>query len=180
MDLLNEIIKTRRTIRKFQDKDIPEDVVDQLMEAVRWAPSWANTQCWEVILIRDKELKKELSQILSPKNPAIPAVEKAPLTLGICAKLGLSGYYKGRALSKFGDWFMYDLGLATQNLCLTAHSLGLGSVIVGAFDHDKARQILKVPEGYEILALVPVGYPAQEPKPPKRKEVKDFVHKDVF
>jgi nitroreductase len=75
---------------------------------------------------------------------------------------------------------MFDLGLATQNLCLAAHSLGLATVIVGLFDHDKAKAILEMPEGYELPVLIPIGYPAQDVKPPKRKEIREFTHYDTF
>ncbi len=180
MDFLNEVIKTRRTVRRFKDQEVSDKMLDQLIEAVRWAPSWANTQCWEIVVVKDLELKEGLASTLSDKNPAIPAVAKAPLTLAVCARLGLSGYHKGQPMTKFGDWFMFDLGLATQNLCLTAHSMGLGSVIVGAFDHEEAGRLLKMPEGYEVVVLVPIGYPAQKPKPPKRKDSREFVHTDGF
>jgi len=179
MELFEAILK-RRSVRKFESKEIPQDVLNDLLEAVRWAPSWANTQCWEVIVVKNGKLKKELASILSPKNPAIPAVEKAPVVMVMCAKLGASGYYKGKALSKFGDWFMFDLGLATQNLCLAAHDRGLGTVIAGALDHDKAKEILRVPEGYEVVAVIPIGYPAHQPKAPKRRALSDFVHEDYF
>jgi len=72
------------------------------------------------------------------------------------------------------DWFMFDLGLATQTLCLSAQSQGLGTVIIGLFNHDKVKEILFVPEGYEIVALIPIGYPAQKPSAPRRKEIGDF------
>jgi nitroreductase len=71
---------------------------------------------------------------------------------------------------------MYDLGLATQNLCLTAQSLGLGSVIVGSFDHAAAAELLTVPDGYEIVSLIPLGYPAHSPTAPARRAVAEFVH----
>ena len=78
------------------------------------------------------------------------------------------------------DWFMFDLGLATQTLCLVAHSLGLGTVIVGLIDHDKVKKILNVPDGYEVVALIPVGYPAQKPSAPKRREISEFMRYDTF
>ncbi|RLB12887.1 MAG: nitroreductase, partial [Deltaproteobacteria bacterium] len=86
----------------------------------------------------------------------------------------------GDAPTKFGDWFMFDLGIATQSLCLAAHSLGLGTVIVGLFEHDKVKQILNVPEEYEVVTIVPVGYPEKIPSAPKRKESKDFIHYGRF
>ena len=98
----------------------------------------------------------------------------------VCGKLKKSGYYKDLITTKFGDWFMFDLGLATQNLCLAACNRGLGTVIVGLFDHDRAKTILNLPEDYEVPVLIPLGYPAKPSSPPKRKDVRDFVHADAF
>jgi nitroreductase len=75
---------------------------------------------------------------------------------------------------------MFDLGLATQNLCLTAHELGLGTVIVGLLDHDKAKSVLHVPDTHEVVVLIPLGYPAKSPSAPKRKEISEFTHYETF
>jgi len=75
---------------------------------------------------------------------------------------------------------MFDIGIAAQNLCLRVHDLGLGSVIVGLFDHNKAKEVLGVPEGYEVVVMIPVGYPAKVPSAPKRKEISEFTHYEKF
>jgi nitroreductase len=100
--------------------------------------------------------------------------------VAVCGKTQSSGYYKGEVTTKFGDWLLFDLGLATQNLCLAAHTLGLGSVVVGLFNHDAAKTILSVPEGYELVALIPLGHPAKISGPPKRREPAEFVHSNRF
>ena len=175
-----EIIKGRRSIRRYQNKEIPKEDLNQVLEAIRWSPSWANTQCWEVVVIKNAEIKQKLQEVLSTGNPASKAMAEAPVVIALCGKLERAGYKKGEARTKFGDWFMFDLGIATQSLCLAAHRLNLGTVIVGLFDHDKARDVLKVPEGYEVVALVPLGYPTQEVSAPPRKEIDEFVHYDTF
>ncbi|MCF8104703.1 MAG: nitroreductase family protein [Desulfohalobiaceae bacterium] len=175
-----DIIKERRSIRKFEDRQVPGDVENTLLEAIRWSQSWANTQCWEVLVVKDKEVRSRLQASMSKGNPATKAIVEAPLLFGLAGRLQSSGYYKGRAATKFGDWFLFDLGLAAQNLCLTAQALGLGSVMVGLFDHDKAKEALGIPEGYELPVLIPLGYPAQAPKPPKRREIEEFIHYDRF
>ncbi len=171
-----DLITSRRSIRKFQDRPVPPEALETLYQAVRWAPSWANTQCWEIVNVTDPELRRQLQQTLGKGNPATKAITDAPVLLALAAKLEQAGYYKGQVTTKFGDWFMFDLGLASMNLSLAAHQMGLGSVIVGLFDHDRAARILGVPPGYELVALIPLGYPAQDPKPPKRKEIAEFVH----
>jgi nitroreductase len=175
-----EIIKGRRSVRRFQAKEIPEDDVNTILEAVKWAPSWANTQCWEVIVVRDPRTKEKLEDTLTPRNPARQAILEAPIVFALCGKLERSGYKRGEAETEFGDWFMFDIGIATQNLCLTAHTLNMGTVIVGALYQDKAGAILGVPDGYKVVALVPIGYPAQEAKAPARRELSEFVHYDRF
>ena len=175
-----EILKGRRSIRRYQDQEIPKEYLNKVLEAIRWSPSWANTQCWEVIVIKDSVIKQKLQETLSVGNPATKAIGEAPVVITLCGKLQSAGYKKGQAATKFGDWFMFDLGIATQNLCLAAHNLNLGTVIVGLFDQGKAKNILKVPEGYEVVALVPLGYPTQEVSATTRREIGEFVHYDTF
>jgi len=176
-----EIIKKRRSIRKYADKAVPQESLNEILEAARWAPSWSNTQCWEIVVITDPDQKTRLQETLPPKgNPARTAIVQAPVLLAVCGRLKKSGYYKELETTKFGDWFMFDLGLATQNLCLAACNRGLGTVIVGLFDHDKAKAVLNVPEGYEVPVLIPMGYPAKQSSPPKRKELAEFVHMNTF
>ena len=176
---LMDIVKGRRSIRKYEDKEVPEEFLNQILESVRWAPSWANTQCWEVIVVKAPAIKEKLQGTLD-RNPSGKAMVQAPVVLVVCGKLKSSGYYKDQVTTKFGDWFMFDLGIATQNICLTAYSLGLGTVIVGIFDHNKAKEILGVPDGYELVNMIPLGYPAKEPEAPKRREISEFTHWDKF
>lgn len=173
-------IQERRSVRNYEDKDVPEELLNQVLEAVKWAPSWANTQCWEVVVVRDPAVKERLQATLAKGNPAAKAIVNAPVVLAMCGKLQSSGYYKNEVTTKFGDWFLFDLGIATQNLCLAAHDAGLATVIVGLLDHNKAAQVLGVPQGYELVVLVPLGYPSKVPSAPKRREVSEFTHREKF
>ncbi len=179
MDVM-EAIKHRRSIRRYKSIDVPDHLLKELLEAARWAPSWANTQCWRFVVVRDEDVKKKLSQTLSERNPARPAMVEAPVVLVACAELRRAGYYKGEPRTDKGDWFMFDVALALQNLTLAAHSLGLGTVHVGAFDAKRAGQIVGVPDGIAVVELMPVGYPAEGPKPPPRKELVTFVYHDRY
>jgi nitroreductase len=180
MSAFMEVIKGRRSIRKFEDRDLTEEQLERILEAVRWSPSWANTQCWEIVVVRDPEVKAELHETVPKTNPAGKGFPSAPAILVLCAKLQSSGYYKGEVTTKLGDWFLFDLGIAAQSICLSAYAQGLGTVIVGLFDHDAAKAVLNVPEGYELAAMIPVGVPAQESKAPKRREIEEFAHMDRF
>lgn len=181
MDTFMAVIKGRRSIRKYEQKEIPQEQLDLLLEAVRWSPSWANTQCWEIIMVKSAATKAALQAALPPKgNPAYKAMAAAPVVLVLCAKKGTSGYYKGEVTTVLGDWFMYDLGIATQTLCLTAHALGLGTVVVGLFDHAKAAETVGVPEGYQLVSMIPLGYPAKTGAAPKRREPGEYIHLERF
>jgi nitroreductase len=182
MDFL-EVVKGRRSNRKYLEKEVPEDLLEQVLEAVRWAPSGGNIQPWEVIVIRDPQTKKRLQDTLGGYNPARKAIVAAPLLLVLCGKEKIPDTYRKDKdiTTKFGEWwFLFHLGSAAQNLCLTAHALGLGTVMVGFFDHDKAKEILEVPEGYEVVLMTPLGYPASEPKAPARRPVTEFSHSERF
>ena len=112
---LMDSIKGRRSVRKYQNKEVPDQLLNQILEAVQWAPSWANTQCWEVVVVKDQGVKDALAEVLPKTNPARKHFAEAPVILVLCGKLNSSGYYKGQVTTKFGDWFMFDLGLATQD-----------------------------------------------------------------
>jgi nitroreductase len=179
MDLM-EAIKGRRSIRKYKPDPVPEEALRMVLDAVRWAPSWANTQCCEVIVVKDPKVKSELATALSKGNPAFSSMTDAPIVLVLCGIRGISGYYKGEPKTEKGDWLMFDIGLAMQNLCLVAHTLGLGTVIIGNFNHKKVAEILGVPQKSEVVALTPLGYPATEGAIPKRKELSEFVSYEKY
>ena len=179
MDLM-QAIKERRSIRKYKPDPVPEQALRTVLEAVQWTPSWANTQCWEIIMVTDPKIKSELAATLPKGNPAIPSMTQAPLIIVLCGKKGTSGYYKGEVTTDKGDWLMFDTGLAMQSLCLASHALGLGTVVIGLMDHKKAAQILSVPGDIEVVAMTPLGYPVTSGGTSKRKEIGEFVSYDTF
>jgi nitroreductase len=175
-----EAIKGRRSIRKYKPDPVSEEALQKVMEAVRWSPSWANTQCWEVIVVKDPNVKSQLANTLTATNPARSSMTEAPLVIVLCGKKGVSGFKKGQVATVKGDWLMFDAGIATQSLCLAAHGQGLGTVIIGLFDHKKAEEILGIPQNVEVVAMTPLGYPAVQRSAPKRKGVSEFVFSDRY
>jgi len=180
MSDLMKILKERRSIRRYENKPVSDDALEAVLEAVQWSPSWANTQCWEIVVVKDPAQKERLQAAVPATNPASKAVVEAPVVLAVCGVLQRSGYYKGEVTTKFGDWFMFDLGIVTQSICLAARDQGLGTVITGLFDHAKAAEVLDVPKGCELVALIPLGYAAKESSAPKRREISEFMHDDRF
>jgi len=184
-----EAIKTRRSIRRYKTTPVNDETVDLILDAARWAPSWANRQCWRFIVVRDDNIKAELANTLikvqggdtAVDNPSIRAIRSAPVVIVACAELGKSGYEFGKPATDKGDyWYMFDVALAMQSLALAAHSLGLGTVHVGAIDAKKAASILKVPEGFCVVEMTPLGYPDNEPSARPRKELSEIVFHDTY
>ena len=185
-----EAILNRRSIRKMKSDPIDDKALEQILEAARWAPSWANTQCWRLVVVRDKDIKKQLSGTMfnfrrpegDAPNPTAQAVIDAPVLIIVCAELNRSGCRPGGEPStdKGGNWYMFDTALAMQNLVLEAHALGLGTVIIGAFDAKKAGEILEVPESFCVVAMTPLGYSDQESRTVPRKELSEIVFHDKF
>jgi len=175
-----EVIKGRRSIREYKPDALSDEILERVLEAVRWAPSWANTQCWEVIVIREPEIKAKVAEALPPGNPALSSLREAPVLVVFCGIRNLSGFKRGEAITDKGDWFMFDIGLAVENLCLAAYSLGLGTVIIGNFDARKMEVLLGVPENISVVAITPLGYYHKEASAPRRKELTDFVHFETY
>lgn len=173
---LLQAIRERRSIRRFEDRAIAPELMAEIFEAARWAPSWGNSQCCEIVVVDDRGDKERLAAMLSPKNPASLAVCNAPVVLAVAGRQRTAGYYHGEPKTLYGDWLMHDLGLVTQNICLAAHVLGLGTVIVGSFDHRQAAELLAIPESCSLVSLIPLGYPAHAPSPPERKSLQKFIH----
>lgn len=177
---LFQAIKARRSIRRYKPEAVPEEELNAVLEAARWAPSWANTQCRRFIVVKNSDTRAELADVLTPWNPSREAIKEAPVVIVACAERGKSGFYHGEAVTDKGDWYMFDSGLAMQNLTLAAHSLGLGTVHVGAFDAQRAAGILNVPEGVAVVEMTPLGYPAEGGREPSRKELSELVFYESY
>jgi nitroreductase len=185
-----EAIANRRSIRSQKSDSFDDEALQKILEAGRWAPSWGNSQCWRFIVVRNPEIKYKLSETMlnirrrddAGPSPTALSVREAPVVIVVCAQLNKSGCRAdgSHITDKGGSWYMFDTALATQNMCLEAHALGLGTVIIGGFDAVKANEILGVPEDFCVVTMTPVGFAAQEARPPSRKELSDIVFHDKF
>ena len=178
MDIF-EAIRTRRSIRKYQDRPVENEKLQAVLEAVRMAPSWANMQCWRLVVVKDKFRKEKISELsyvesfFAPKgyksNPSMKALAAAPVVIVLCADTAQSGVIRGQ------EYYLTDVGLAAENLMLAARGLGLGTVFVGIYDEDKLHSLLNIPSSIRIVGLFPLGYPADEKgEGPARKPLQDF------
>lgn len=171
-----ECITGRRSIRKFTDQPVPHEVLEEIVSAASFAPSWKNTQIVRYIAV-EGEKKDRLAKCTStfPGNGLI--MENAPMVIAVTVIKGRSGFERdGSFTTPRGDsWQMFDAGAASLAFCLAAHEQGLGTVIMGIFDLKEAAALLEIPEGRELVALIPIGYPAESPTAPRRKTVEDLL-----
>ena len=167
-----ECITGRRSIRRFTDRPVSHELLSRIVETASFAPSWKNTQITRYIAV-EGEAKAALAKCTSlfPGNGAI--MESAPVVIAVTIITGRSGYERDGSFStpKGDRWQMYDAGIASEAFCLAAHEEGLGTVILGLFDEEEAAKLLNLPEGRQLAALIPVGYPAEAPAAPRRKTV---------
>ncbi len=169
-------IKTRRSVRKYTDEKVSEELIKEIVSAAAFAPSWKNSQTTRYIAITDPERKSRLSkECCAEHNQSI--IDGAPALIATLIVDKRSGFERDGSYSTIREdnWQAFDNGIATQTLCLAAHEKGLGTVIMGLYDIDKAQEILQVPEGQLLMSLVAIGYPAENPAAPKRKELEDIL-----
>lgn len=178
MDLF-EAIKTRRSVRKYSDKPLEAEKLQAVLDAVRMAPSWANYQCWRMVIVKDRAMKEKISELsyvesfFAPKgyksNPSKKALAEAPVVIVLCADPAQSGKIRGQ------DYYLTDAGIAAQNLMLAARAQGLGTVFVGVYEEDELKNRLGIPAPVRIVGLFPLGYPAEDKKEgPSRKPLADI------
>jgi nitroreductase len=137
-----EAVQERRSIRAYQDKPVPREKLEKILEAARLAPSARNAEPWHFIAVTDAEKRKALSKGIYAKF-----LVRAPLVIVACGDKKASP-----------DWYAIDVALAVENMVLTATSEGLGTCCVGSFSEKDVKALLKVPENFEVLMLLAVGY----------------------
>ncbi len=166
---VEEAIRKRRSIRKFRDKELPEGTAERLIELANMAPSAGNLQARDFIVVRDRKIREALAVAALDQE----FVAQAPLSIVVCANMERIEHYgnRGRTL-----YTLQDVAAAVQNILLVAVSEGLGAVWVGAFDEGRARKILGTPEHIRPVAIIPIGYPDQNPRERPKLPMKELVH----
>ena len=171
-----ECILGRRSIRKFTDQPVSHELLEQIIETASFAPSWKNTQVTRYIAV-EGETKARLSECTTIFPGNANHINNAPMVIAVSVVKARSGYERDGSYSTVMEdgWQMFDAGIASQSFCLAAYEQGLGSVILGLFDVAEASSLLDIPDTQELVALIPIGYPAEEPQAPKRKAVTDLL-----
>lgn len=180
MELLTAI-RERRSVRKYKSKPVPDEILTEILEAARLSPSWANTQTWRFVVVKDREVRQKLQETMTQANPCREAFLDAPIVICVICQKGLAGCRKGEPVTNKGDtWFMFDAGIAMEHLVLAAWDYGLGTCHVGAFDAAKAEEILGAPGGYSIVSMTPLGYFDALPEARPRKPMAEIAYLNSF
>jgi len=137
-----DAIQERRSIRAYQDTPVPREKLEKILEAARLAPSAGNVEPWHFIVVTDGEKRKLLSKGRYAKFCA-----EAPVVIVACGDKEASP-----------DWYAIDVALAVENMVLTASNEGLSTCVVGSFEEKEVKETLKVPQYFEVLLLLAVGY----------------------
>ena len=170
-----ENIKTRRSIRKYTEEIISQELFEEIIETVKQAPSWKNNQITRFYLIQNKEVMKQIAkQTTFEWNEKI--LNNTPNLIVLAYETGKTGYERDGSFSNYkkDSWEMFDAGIVAQTLLLTLHEYGLGSVILGIFN-EAIEDLIKMKDNESIACLIPFGYPNQETKETPRKDTKELI-----
>ena len=169
-----EAIKKRRSIRAFKNIDVSDEIVEKLIDAARWAPSAGNIQPWEFIVVRNLDAKRRLAEAALSQT----FIEEAPVVIVVCADYQRSARgYGSRGATLY---CIQDTAAAIQNIHLAAIALGLGTCWIGAFREEPVKKLLGIPDGVRPVAIIPVGYPAEQPAPRPRRPLNEIIHREIF
>ena len=171
-------ILTRRSVRKFDPATIDHELMEQIISLASYAPSWKNTQISRYIAIESPEVREAIAeQYCSEGHHNKEIIRNCPLLIAQTFVKSRSGFERDGTYStdREGGWQYYDCGIAAQTFCLAAHEKGLGTVILGIFDRPALEKHLNLPENQELVALIALGHPADQPAAPRRKGVEDLL-----
>jgi nitroreductase len=158
---LLDIIKERKSVRKYLDKPVPRDLITQCIEAARLAPSADNVQPWRFIVIDDPEYKNRFcNDVLSGIFKRTKFIEKAPVIIVLLAKTSFLVHRVGKRVVST-DIQLLDMGITGEHLVLQAQELGLGTCWINMFNAKRAKRFLKLPANHRVVSLIAMGYPAE-------------------
>ncbi len=164
MDIL-EIIKKRKARKAFSNKEVEEEKIRKLLEAFRWAPSSRNNQPWKIIVVNERNVLDKLFHAFSPGNQLW--IANVPLFFVVVSKQDLDDIKEQK------EYYLFDCGLATENVLLTATSLGLASNPMIGWDENLVREVLQIPDNWKVVVLIALGYEGNLQDLPEEARAKD-------
>jgi nitroreductase len=164
-----DAIRTRRSIRKFKDKQVPWDNIVTIMQAGKYAPSAGNMQNWKFIVVKNDAKRKAIANACMQQE----WMEIAPIYIVVVAEPEKMERYYGTRGARL--YTIQGCAAAIQNMLLTAHSLGLGACWVGAFDEDEIFRILNLPEEKAVQGVIVIGYADEDPQPPPKYRIEHMM-----
>ncbi len=204
-----ELLKKRRSTRKFRPDPIPEKALEKILEAARWAMSGANAQPWEFIVVKNQQTKDGIARAVFEQRkieysveqtrvedlrhngflhpPDVPDFSEAPVLIVVCgdkrtlmATVLSHNFIGGEGAT--GAPYLKNMANATHNMQLAAAALGLGSgwISVASSSEKLIKGLLGVPDVLDVHTIVPIGYPAYQPRPGYRRELQEMVHVDRY
>jgi nitroreductase len=170
-----DTIKNRRSVNRFESTEVKDNELEQILEAGRWAPSWLNKQPWGFIVIKDQTIKKKLSEVVP--TTFVQGLKEAPVCIAVIVDPEEDPYH-----------FVEGGAVASQNMALAAHSLGLQSSWIGVFDikeqknaaEFKVKQILEIPKKHRVIALLPIGHGKYDVPKKERKPLHQIMYHEKF
>lgn len=168
-----EAIKERRSVRKFKDRSVGKELIEELLSAAQMAPSAGNLQARDFIVVYNKVTKQKLTNAALGQS----FIEQAPVVIIAVANIERSSrVYKSR-----GELYaIQDATAGIENLLLAAYSMGLATCWVGAFDEFSVSEVLCIPRTAKPVAIIPVGYPDETPAAPPRIDADRVVHRETW
>jgi len=165
-----EAIKNRYSCRAYKSTLVPEDKLEKVLKAARLAPSAHNEQERKFVVVKNIKKRKELAEAALNQS----FIAEAPIVIVAVATNPES------VLTSGVPAYALDLAIAIDHVTLAATEEGLGTCWIGAFDQEAVKKVLEIPEEFKVVALMPIGFPADKPKPKSRKEMKEIVSYDSF
>jgi len=167
---LKEAIERRQSIRAYEDKPVPEEKLKKVLEAARLAPSASNRQPWKFVVVRESKRRQELARAANGQT----FVGEAPIVIAAVAT-------RVEHIMACGvPSHPVDLAIAVDHMTLAAIDEGLGTCWIGAFSQEKVKEILRIPEKYRVVALLPLGFPREEKEMKLRKPLEEIVCYETF